>query len=80
MGFIGNLLGSGIDNATSIGSAVGQMFGDREKGRRIGSAIQGSGLGGLARLLPFQEGGMVVMAKKRGKCTHNNKKVHKKKK
>lgn len=59
MGIIGNLLGSAIEHGGDIGRVVGGVFGDAGRGQQIGSAIQGSGLASLARMLPFQEGGVV---------------------
>lgn len=61
MGIIGNLLGSAIEHGGDIGRVVGGVFGDAGRGQQIGSAIQGSGLASLARMLPFQEGGVVPM-------------------
>ncbi len=59
MGVIGNLLGSAIEHGGDIGRVVGGVFGDAGRGQQIGSAIQGSGLANLARMLPFQNGGVV---------------------
>lgn len=82
MGIVGNTIGDWIQGGggQTAGRAIGGLFGDANTGASIGQALQ-KPLSWLARLLPFEQGGMVhYMDPRTGKIVKSVKKKAPKKK